>query len=80
MLKEEIEVKIKSIITKKLAVSEDEIKPESSFLEDLGADSLDIVDLLMVMEDEFQIEIPEEDSESIKTVGDAINYIATHKK
>ncbi|MCL2011434.1 MAG: acyl carrier protein [Cystobacterineae bacterium] len=80
MLKEEIEAKIKSIITKKLAVGEDEIKPESSFIEDLGADSLDIVDLLMVMEDEFQIEIPEEDSESIKTVGDAINYIATHKK
>ncbi|MCL2626199.1 MAG: acyl carrier protein [Cystobacterineae bacterium] len=80
MLKEEIEAKIKSIITKKLAVNEDEIKPESSFIEDLGADSLDIVDLLMVMEDEFQIEIPEEDSESIKTVGDAINYIATHQK
>jgi len=80
MLKEEIEAKIKSIITKKLAVGEDEIKPESSFIEDLGADSLDIVDLLMVMEDEFQIEIPEEDSESIKTVGDAINYIATNKK
>ncbi|MCL2177975.1 MAG: acyl carrier protein [Proteobacteria bacterium] len=80
MLKEEIEAKIKSIITKKLAVGEDEIKPESSFIEDLGADSLDIVDLLMVMEDEFQIEIPEEDSESIKTVGDAINYIATHQK
>jgi acyl carrier protein len=80
MLKEEIEAKIKSIITKKLAASEDEIKPESSFIEDLGADSLDIVDLLMVMEEEFQIEIPEEDSESIKTVGDAINYITTHKK
>jgi acyl carrier protein len=61
-------------------VGEDEIKPESSFIEDLGADSLDIVELVMAMEEEFEVEIPDEEAENIKTVGDAINYINTHKK
>jgi len=63
-----------------LGVGEDEIKPESSFIEDLGADSLDIVELVMAMEEEFEVEIPDEEAENIKTVGDAINYINTHKK
>ncbi len=75
-----IELKVKSIIADQLGVGEDEIKPESSFIEDLGADSLDIVELVMAMEEEFEVEIPDEEAENIKTVGDAINYINTHKK
>jgi acyl carrier protein len=75
-----IEAKVKSIIADQLGVGEDEIKPESSFIEDLGADSLDIVELVMAMEEEFEVEIPDEEAENIKTVGDAINYINTHKK
>lgn len=75
-----IEAKVKSIIADQLGVSEDEIKLESSFIEDLGADSLDIVELVMAMEEEFEVEIPDEEAENIKTVGDAINYINTHKK
>ena len=75
-----IEVKVRSIIADQLGVGEDEIKPESSFIEDLGADSLDIVELVMAMEEEFEVEIPDEEAENIKTVQDAINYINTHKK
>jgi len=75
-----IEAKVKSIIADQLGVGEDEIKAESSFIEDLGADSLDIVELVMAMEEEFEIEIPDDEAENIKTVGDAINYINTHKK
>src|ERR1700745_246529 len=75
-----IEAKVKSIIADELGVGEDEIKAESSFIEDLGADSLDIVELVMAMEEEFEVEIPDEEAENIKTVGDAINYINTHKK
>ena len=76
----QIEAKVKNIIAEQLGVGEDEIKPESSFIEDLGADSLDIVELVMAMEEEFEVEIPDEEAENIKTVGDAINYINTHKK
>ncbi|MEN9799727.1 MAG: hypothetical protein RL653_3424 [Pseudomonadota bacterium] len=75
-----IESKVKNIITDQLGVSEDEIKLESSFIEDLGADSLDIVELVMAMEEEFEVEIPDEEAANIKTVGDAINYIKNHKK
>ena len=75
-----IEAKVKNIIADQLGVGEDEIKPESSFIEDLGADSLDIVELVMAMEEEFEVEIPDEEAENIKSVGDAINYIKTHKK
>lgn len=75
-----IETKVKSIIADQLGVGEEEIKPESSFIEDLGADSLDIVELVMAMEEEFEVEIPDEEAENIKTVGDAINYINSHKK
>jgi acyl carrier protein len=80
MATSQIESKVKSIIADQLGVGEDEIKPESSFIEDLGADSLDIVELVMAMEEEFEVEIPDEEAENIKTVGDAINYINTHKK
>ncbi|KFE67029.1 acyl carrier protein [Hyalangium minutum] len=74
-----IESKVKSIIADQLGVGEEEIKPESSFIEDLGADSLDIVELVMAMEEEFEVEIPDEEAENIKTVADAVNYINTHK-
>ncbi|MFT3835398.1 MAG: acyl carrier protein [Myxococcaceae bacterium] len=80
MSADNIEGKVKSIIADQLGVGEDEIKLESSFIEDLGADSLDIVELVMAMEEEFEVEIPDEEAENIKTVGDAINYIKTHKK
>ncbi len=75
-----VEQKVKSIIAEQLGVGEDEIKATSSFVEDLGADSLDIVELVMAMEEEFEVEIPDEEAENIKTVTDAINYINTHKK
>jgi acyl carrier protein len=75
-----VEQKVRSIIAEQLGVGEDEIKPTSSFIEDLGADSLDIVELVMAMEEEFEVEIPDEEAETLKTVGDAVNYINTHKK
>ena len=75
-----VEQKVKSIIAEQLGVGEDEIKPGSSFIEDLGADSLDIVELVMAMEEEFEVEIPDEEAEHIKTVADAINYVNNHKK
>jgi acyl carrier protein len=75
-----VEGKVKSIIAEQLGVGEDEIKPESNFIDDLGADSLDIVELVMAMEEEFEVEIPDDEAENIKTVGDAINYINSHKK
>lgn len=74
-----IEDKVKAIIVEQLGISEDEVKPEASFIDDLGADSLDIVELVMAMEEEFEIEIPDEEAENIKTVGDAIKYINQHK-
>ncbi len=75
-----VEQKVKGIIAEQLGVAEDEIKTTSSFIEDLGADSLDIVELVMAMAEEFEVEIPDEEAENIKTVQDAINYINTHKK
>ena len=75
-----VEQKVKGIIAEQLGVGEDEIKATSSFIEDLGADSLDIVELVMAMEEEFEVEIPDEEAENIKTVQDAINFINTHKK
>ncbi|HET7753275.1 MAG TPA: acyl carrier protein [Anaeromyxobacteraceae bacterium] len=75
-----VEAKVRSIISEQLGVKEDEIKITSSFIEDLGADSLDIVELVMQMEEEFEVEIPDEEAENIKTVQDAVNYINTHKK
>ena len=75
-----IEQKVKNIIADQLGVGEEEIKPTSSFIEDLGADSLDIVELVMAMEEEFEVEIPDEEAENIKTVQDAVNYVTSHKK
>ena len=67
--------KVKSIIAEQLGVKSEEIKPESSFVDDLGADSLDTVELVMALEEEFGIEIPDEDAEKMATVGEAIKYI-----
>jgi acyl carrier protein len=75
-----VESKVKGIIAEQLGVAEDEIKITSSFIEDLGADSLDIVELVMAMEEEFEVEIPDEEAENIKTVQDAVNFVTTHKK
>lgn len=70
-----VEEKVKSIIAEQLGVKVEEIKPESSFVDDLGADSLDTVELVMALEEEFGIEIPDEDAEKMTTVGDALKYI-----
>ena len=77
--REEIVVKVKELISDNLGVKSDEIAPEASFIDDLGADSLDIVELVMAIEKEFDIEVPDEDAELISTVQDAINYIASHQ-
>lgn len=74
-----IEARVRSIIADQLGLAEDDIKPESKFIEDLGADSLDIVELIMAMEEEFQTEIPDEEAEKIRTVGDAIEYVKAHQ-
>ena len=75
-----VESKVKGIIAEQLGVSEEEIKITSSFIEDLGADSLDIVELVMAMEEEFEVEIPDEEAENIKTFQDAVDFIAVHAK
>jgi acyl carrier protein len=67
------------IITERLGVSKEEVRPEASFIDDLGADSLDIVELVMAMEEEFDIEIPDEDAEKIQTIGDAIAYLKAQR-
>lgn len=74
-----IENKVKEIIAEQLNVDINEVEASKSFINDLGADSLDIVELVMAMEEEFDLEIPDEQAEKIQTVGDAINYIAEHK-
>ncbi len=71
----DIEAKVKQIIVNKLNVSEDKVVLEASFINDLGADSLDTVELVMEFEKEFGIQVPDEDAEKIRTVGDAINYL-----
>ncbi len=70
-----VEDKIKSIIAEQLGVKADEVTPQASFIDDLGADSLDTVELIMALEEEFNVEIPDEDAEKMTTVGDAIKYI-----
>jgi len=75
----DIAAKVKEIIVDKLGVDESEVTPEASFTNDLGADSLDTVELVMKLEEYFDIEIPDEDAEKIQTVRDAIDYINAHK-
>ncbi|SMC21635.1 acyl carrier protein [Clostridium acidisoli DSM 12555] len=70
--------KIKSIIADQLGLDASEITMESSFVDDLGADSLDIVELIMALEEEFEIEFPDEDAEKVSTVGDVVTYIKAH--
>ena len=76
----DIATRVKAIIVDKLGVDENEVTPEASFTNDLGADSLDIIELIMEVEKEFNLSIPDEEAEKIGSVGDAINYIENNSK
>jgi acyl carrier protein len=73
-----VEKRVLEIIVEQLGVSEEEVTMEASFIDDLGADSLDLVELIMAMEEEFSLEISDEDAEKIQTVQDVVNYISEH--
>jgi acyl carrier protein len=75
----EISERIKKVIVEQLAVNEEQVVPAASFIDDLGADSLDIVELIMALEEEYEIEIPDEDAEKILTVKDVTDYVAAKK-
>ena len=75
-----IQDKVKDIIVEQLGVNPEQVTQEAKFIEDLGADSLDTVELVMALEEEFDVEIPDEDAEKIQSVGQAIDYIKNHKK
>ena len=75
-----VEERVKQIIVEQLGVDEAEVTPNASFVDDLGADSLDTVELVMAFEEAFDIEIPDEDAEKIRTVQDAVDYIGKHAK
>ena len=75
-----IDERVKQIIVEQLGVEEAEVTPNASFVDDLGADSLDTVELVMAFEEAFEIEIPDEDAEKIRTVQDAVSYIESHAK
>ena len=79
MTQDEIRAKIKSIVTENLGVSEDQVTPEAKFIEDLGADSLDTVELVMALEEEFGADIPDEDAEKFQTVRDLVKYVEEAK-
>tara|TARA_B100001179_G_C18480404_1_gene355396 strand:- start:295 stop:525 length:231 start_codon:yes stop_codon:yes gene_type:complete len=73
-----VEDRVQQIVCEQLGVSQEEVKPEASFIDDLGADSLDTVELVMAFEEEFEIEIPDDDAEAIATVKNAIDYISSN--
>jgi acyl carrier protein len=75
MPSEEMVLRLRKVIAERLGVDEAAVLPEASFVEDLNADSLDLVELIMSMEEEFEVEIPDEDAEKIQTVGDALDYL-----
>ena len=77
---ENVQERVKNIIVEQLGVEADQVKPEAQFVNDLGADSLDTVELIMALEEEFDVEIPDEKAEKIKTVGEAIEYIQQNAK
>jgi len=78
MEREELMKKVRTIVADKLSISEDQITEEASFIDDLGADSLDTVELIMALEDEFGMDIPDEKAEKLTTVGKAIDFILSH--
>ncbi|MBI5399438.1 acyl carrier protein [Candidatus Saganbacteria bacterium] len=80
MDEQQIFEQVKKVVIEQLGVAETEIKREASYVNDLGADSLDTVELVMALEEAFGIEIPDEDAEKIKTIGDTISYIMSHNK
>jgi len=77
---ENVQERVKNIIVEQLGVEADQVKPEAQFVNDLGADSLDTVELIMALEEEFDIEIPDDKAEKIKTVGEAVSYIEENAK
>ena len=80
MAEKSIEEKVKDIIVEQLGVNPEQVTPQASFIEDLGADSLDIVELVMAFEEEFSVEVPDEDAEKLQTVGDVTKYIESPRR
>ena len=80
MAEKTIEQRVKDIIVEQLGVNADQVTPDAKFIEDLGADSLDTVELIMALEEEFGIEVPDEQAEKLLTVGDVVKYIEEHQK
>lgn len=80
MERDELLNKIKTIVADKLSISEDQVTEEASFIDDLGADSLDTVELVMALEDEFDLDIPDEEAEKMTTVGKSIDYVLSNLK
>ena len=76
----DLEDKVKDIIAEQLGVKKEQVTPQASFIDDLGADSLDTVELVMALEEEFDLEIPDEETEKIQTVGETVDYIKNHYK
>jgi len=80
MIEQQVYEQVKKVVIEQLGVSDSEVTRGASFVDDLGADSLDTVELVMALEEAFGIEIPDEDAEKIKTIGDTVSYITSHKK